>query len=55
VGVVQMKEYLGNRTEIFDLSIFNFEFSTGIALLLMKLDIIVYNGFMWLSIAEKKR
>jgi uncharacterized protein YebE (UPF0316 family) len=56
VGVVQMKEYLGNRTEICDLLTFNVEFSMGIALLLiMKIDISVYNGFMWLNIADKKR
>jgi len=56
VGVVQMKEYLGNRTEICDLLTFNVEFSMGIVLLLiMKFDISVYNGFMWLNIADKKR
>jgi len=51
-----MKEYLGNRTEICDLLTFNVEFSMGIVLLLiMKFDISVYNGFMWLNIADKKR
>jgi len=51
-----MEEYLGNRNEICDLSTFNDEFPMGIALLLiMNFDISVYNGFMWLNIADKKR
>jgi hypothetical protein len=49
-----MKEYLGIRTQISDLSIFNFEFSMGIALLLIiQFDVSVYNGFMWLNIADR--
>jgi hypothetical protein len=55
VGVVQMKTFLGSRTEVFDLSTFNFEFSTSIALLLIKFDISAHNGFMWLNMADKKR
>jgi len=54
VGEVQRKEYLGNETEICDLSLFDFEFSKGIALLLIKFNVRVYNGFMWLNIAYKK-
>jgi hypothetical protein len=51
-----MKEYLGNSNEICDFSTFNVKFSMSIALLLiMKFDISVYNGFMWLNITDKKR
>jgi hypothetical protein len=55
MGVVQMKKYLGSRTEVFDLLTFNFEFSTDIALLLIKFYISAHNGFMWLNMADKKR